>query len=259
MDLPTLLLSITSTMLTWFFSQTLGGKVLSYPCAPPCGCVKHNQTLTINCTARALHEFPQDIPSASEYRLIMARNKLSTFTVNIYLDKITHLDLSDNVLSDIKPHAIFILQKKIRVLQLHNNQLQHIPQQLAVTSFEHLQKLTLHGNPIVCDCKSKWLKHWLNNASHIVNREGVVCRNRKLYGRPVMEVPDDMFPCQLKALEDVGKALGKMGNPAVILVIFILAILFIWSALFVMYRKCKTSSEIKWIEGAKWTALVDTE
>ena len=250
-------LLVTLIIMASFVEYTPG--VSTYKCVPPCSCAKHNQTLTIDCTGLGLKGFPRNLPLTYEYKLILKQNKLARLESLDYFPRVAYMDLSYNELVSINPHAIDVLHEQIKVLMLHGNRLRHVPQELAATSFKKLEQLTLHQNPLVCDCKSKWVKGWLRNTSHISHKQDIVCTNRNLYGRPIMAVPDNLFPCKLQALERAGTALRKLGNPVVIFIVLIIAIVFMWLALFLLYRFCKTSSEIKWMEGAKWTALVETE
>uniref|UniRef100_A0A3B4WPI9 Si:ch211-180f4.1 n=1 Tax=Seriola lalandi dorsalis TaxID=1841481 RepID=A0A3B4WPI9_SERLL len=105
------------------------------------------------------------------------------------LPEIAKLELCNNPrLSYIDPQAFSNLSS-LRTLLLHNNQLSLLSGDL-LSSLPSLEEVSLHSNPLRCDCLSSWGPH-LGNQSHLKLLESSVtlCSSPPhLIGRELQEV-----------------------------------------------------------------------
>ncbi|GLD69021.1 leucine-rich repeat neuronal protein 1-like isoform X1 [Lates japonicus] len=105
------------------------------------------------------------------------------------LPEIAKLELCSNPrLSYIDPQAFSVLSS-LRTLLLHNNQLSLLSGDL-LSSLPSLEEVSLHSNPLRCDCLSSWGPH-LGNQSHLKLLESsmTLCSSPpQLIGRELQEV-----------------------------------------------------------------------
>ncbi|XP_042263834.1 leucine-rich repeat neuronal protein 1 [Thunnus thynnus] len=105
------------------------------------------------------------------------------------LPEIAKLELCNNPrLSYIDPQAFSDLSS-LRTLLLHNNQLSLLSGDL-LSSLPSLEEVSLHSNPLRCDCLSSWGPH-LGNQSHLKLLESsvTICSSPPhLIGRELQEV-----------------------------------------------------------------------
>ncbi|XP_015189709.1 PREDICTED: protein toll-like [Polistes dominula] len=68
---------------------------------------------------------------------------------------LTHLLLSNNQITQL---SVYTLPKTIQVLELHNNHLVKLSYDIIYYLYDHsYKKLTLSGNPFMCDCDARFL------------------------------------------------------------------------------------------------------
>ncbi|XP_061591672.1 leucine-rich repeat neuronal protein 1 [Cololabis saira] len=88
------------------------------------------------------------------------------------LPEIAKLEICNNPqLSYIDPHAFSDLSS-LRTLLLYNNQLSLLSDDI-LSSLPSLEELSLHSNPLRCDCLSSWAPH-LGNQSHLKLQESSI-------------------------------------------------------------------------------------
>ena len=89
------------------------------------------------------------------------------------MDDTTRIDTSSSAVEEIDPHMWSVLQN-MSTVSLENNLLSNF-QRMQLGSFTGKQ-LNIQNNSISCDCKSKWLKSWLDSiVNRIPNPTGVNC------------------------------------------------------------------------------------
>uniref|UniRef100_A0ABM1JBR1 Protein toll-like n=1 Tax=Polistes dominula TaxID=743375 RepID=A0ABM1JBR1_POLDO len=88
---------------------------------------------------------------------------------------ITHLLLSNNNISEI---SLDRLPKTIQVLELHNNYLLSLSHEVSkFLDDQNYKKITLSGNPFVCDCNVRFLHEFvLNNRDYYEDLKNVKCQ-----------------------------------------------------------------------------------
>ena len=74
--------------------------------------------------------------------------------------KINILDLESNGITALQEHSFFQLRDSLEVLTLSDNSLTTISK-CVLNGFTRLHQLHLSGNPLVCDCKLRWLRDWV--------------------------------------------------------------------------------------------------
>ncbi|XP_041655484.1 toll-like receptor 9 [Cheilinus undulatus] len=97
--------------------------------------------------------------------LNLSQNYLSDLLSEVvqFGDKFSLLDLSHNCLSSI-PEDFLSEAKSLRSLYLSHNQIKELNHQSLPAPFQNgsaLEKLTLHANPFKCDCDTSWFADFL--------------------------------------------------------------------------------------------------
>lgn len=89
-------------------------------------------------------------------------NRLKEMNLSIFdsLTELKSIDLSNNKIEIIYPT---ILLKSIETLKLDGNQIRRIPETFQAL-FENLKSITLHSNPLHCNCELRWFIKWMENS-----------------------------------------------------------------------------------------------
>ncbi|CAH1794127.1 unnamed protein product [Owenia fusiformis] len=136
-------------------------------CPEKCTCIRKPdmKRLEVNCSSQSLEELPNSLPliqndNSELINLDMSGNLLSEIKNRSYLPNLGTFDVSSNRLNTIEDEALDNLNA-IQKWYLHDNQFSTLPSKMKDMPFPNLSKLTLHGNQLVCDCSTVWLKPWL--------------------------------------------------------------------------------------------------
>lgn len=142
-------------------------------CIKNCVCLDypHEKILKINCTYKRLEhldsEFLRYIDNQKNRNIeLYLSDNMFTETPNLSKcsGNITVLDLSYNKISKVTKD---VLSDNLQELKLHNNSLSTLDDEvlskLSQLTNNTLQKLTLHSNPWICECKIKILVQFLRN------------------------------------------------------------------------------------------------
>lgn len=123
---------------------------LGTSCPQSCQCPDHAGAVAVHCSARDLHEIPQDIP-ANAVLLKLDANRIARVPNGAFqhLSQLRELDLSRNAIETIGPAAFSGLAGGLRLLDLSHNRIRRIPRdalgQLSA-------KVRLAHNPLHCEC-----------------------------------------------------------------------------------------------------------
>jgi len=129
-------------------SSNCTNRTTSIACPLYCSCTTTYEA--VNCSSRRLHEFPKYHSGSSTSSYDLGNESIKGLSLGRWIS----LDLSSNLLRTIR---IVILRQLLHVkeLYLHNNRIVTLPSY--ITMLPELRLLTLHGNPIHCQCSIAWL------------------------------------------------------------------------------------------------------
>ncbi|XP_013380771.1 LOW QUALITY PROTEIN: protein toll-like [Lingula anatina] len=162
-------------------------------CPPSCDCYRQtiSRDLLVDCSNRSLTALPDFAPKG-RLQLEMAGNLIEVLEPRPYLANATKLILSNNAIQTIDP-AVFGLFAELRTLHLDGNHLTHLPKEITSVN---ISEIKLDKNYLSCDCKSTWLKRWLNeNGKNIPRFTELTCAVGKQNGQRIIDVPDSSFTC----------------------------------------------------------------
>lgn len=111
----------------------------------------------------------------------LSNTKMAKIEENSFrnLPKLLQLHLNDNQELKEIHHAAFRSLPSLLLLHLHNCNLSCL-HDLNPQLFQSLQRLTLHGNPLLFNCNLTWLQHFRHTT--VLDRQGIKCiSNSKRY------------------------------------------------------------------------------
>ena len=168
-------------------------------CPDKCKCflTPENSTLSLICAGNNMTVFPQNVPqNASNFEFYLSNNRLESIE-NIHdklLGKISYMDLRNNLIRN----ATFLLElQNIKTLLLNGNKIQYLPQALKETILPNLNMHTLHDNQFMCECRTRWLIHWVNKNKRIIEPSvnGLICSNGKYKGQVISQLDENSIDC----------------------------------------------------------------
>ena len=162
-------------------------------CPAECVCLKRclDETIVINCEGKSLAELPSSMPQGL-IELNLRNNEINDIRSHPYLTNVTVLRLSNNTIGELQLSTLKEL-KHIKTLLIDSNKLTSIPRDIETMNFT---TLALGKNWFKCDCKIKWMKHWLlKNQDRIKDFKKVLCASGHTAGDPMFSLADDKFVC----------------------------------------------------------------
>ncbi|KAK6188741.1 hypothetical protein SNE40_004857 [Patella caerulea] len=141
-------------------------------CPSTCLCQEQPEAdrMVINCQNAGLSQMPKSLPFHENLFLNFENNSIEVLPRLPYMDRIIHLDMSNNQLTKIAPSVFANLGDKLKHLNLANNRVKYLP--------ETIQKLRsaeidLSNNMLICSCDSLWLHDWFESKPHVKNRSNI--------------------------------------------------------------------------------------
>ena len=162
-------------------------------CPAECVCLKRcsDETIVINCEGKSLKELPRSLPQGL-IELNLRNNEIKDIRPYPYLTNVTVLKLSNNTIDELQVSTLKNL-KHIETLLIDSNQLTSLPRDIETMNFK---TLALDQNLFKCDCKIKWMKHWLlKNKHRIKDFKKVACASGHTAGHQMFSLADDKFVC----------------------------------------------------------------
>ncbi|XP_060602297.1 slit homolog 1 protein-like [Ruditapes philippinarum] len=197
----------------------------SVECPNKCICNKTDARglMTIHCNEKYIeNNLPKTIPHAKRINLNIKSNKLTTLSFREYLRNVSQFDVSQCAITTIETSFVdMIKDASFDALFLNDNRLKTIPRSFKNLNFSKGQVLALDGNPFICDCHSHWMKTWLrSNKKHILRRNNTRCATGPGKGKPIHEVPDNLFICEsFTNIDELLSVIGSITFLALLLVI----------------------------------------
>ena len=156
-------------------------------CRQPCS----DEIIFVNCEGKSLVEVPRSMPQGL-IELNLRNNEIKDIPSYPYLINVTVLKLSNNKIDELQVSTLKKL-KHIETLLIDSNQLTSLPREIETMNFT---TLALGQNWFKCDCKIKWMKHWLlKNKHRIKHFERMLCTSGQTLGQAMFSLPDDEFVC----------------------------------------------------------------
>ena len=167
-------------------------------CPQNCICTSHPgiRRMDVNCGASYTGaDMPAVLPKAADIRLNLTQTRVNNLSGQPYLVNVTYFDLSCSQLNAIDSSSIQLLDNATEIL-LHQNHIAKLPKSVMKLKLQKLTRMTLSGNPIVCDCTSVWLSSWLrNNSVRVADVGRIFCVETYLQDCPLVNVPEHRFFC----------------------------------------------------------------
>jgi len=190
--------------------------------------LEYNLIKTIN--ERAFHQIPsirylnlsynlmQDLSRYGFYGLeTLETIDLSFNDIRVVDDRVfdnlkwlVHLKLNDNNICKISGQ-VFKDANSLRSLNLNNNRIYRLQE----SSFRNIQRNvdTFHvsGNPLNCDCETKWLRNWVSTQQPSVTHDEPRCYFPKaLSGSPMRQLRSSRFTCSHKGSTLISDACNSL-------------------------------------------------
>lgn len=129
---------------------------------------------TINDSPFNLNDFFDGAKLPALKMLSVKYNLPIIFPINVQMEHIESVDLSDCQISEIVKGAFDLIGKNILSLNLERNKLITLPSNLFLQFLNPEVHVKLDFNPWNCDCNLMYLKNYLHNTSEI-NKNSIVC------------------------------------------------------------------------------------
>ncbi|KAK6188821.1 hypothetical protein SNE40_004920 [Patella caerulea] len=191
-------------------------------CPPGCLCQKQPEAkrMLIDCQNAGLSKMPKHLPFHKNLFLNFQNNFIDILPELPYMDRIGHLDISNNNLTTIEPKVFTSAVNKLKYLNLANNRLKYLP--------ESIQKLLrteidLSNNMLICSCESLWLKDWFESKPHIINRSNITCSTANGDQRKTIDnLQPDVLNCRGSNSVTISTVLGLFSILVILLIIGII-------------------------------------
>ncbi|KAK3601909.1 hypothetical protein CHS0354_041846 [Potamilus streckersoni] len=152
--------------------------------------------LTITCADDRLDALPSLIPEGKTIHMVIHSRNLRTLSDRSYLSNVSILDVTSSAVSTVDNNFLHYLDT-VEKMFLNDNSLEILPNDIQYLNLTHLESLTIHNNPYICDCHTLWMKHWLlKNRIKILELEKIKCATGSGIGKAIIEVDDNLFICQ---------------------------------------------------------------
>ena len=171
-------------------------------CPAECVCRKRcsDEIIVVNCEGKNLAEVPSSLPQGL-IELNLRNNEIKDIPPYPYLTNVTVLKLTNNKIDELQLSTLKKL-KHTRTLLIDSNKLTSLPREIEIMNFT---TLALDQNLFKCDCKTKWMKHWLlRNKRRINNFKKVLCTSGQTRGKAMFTLRDDDFVCS-KTIPHLGE------------------------------------------------------
>nr|UTM63736.1 Twin-TIR-TLR [Cyclina sinensis] len=201
-------------------------KVSVVGCPVECSCyerdtVKH---IIVDCRNQSLSQIHSELPIAP-LELWYSENNITQVTELANPENIIMLDVSFNRIEAIDG-GVFNRMKKLKDVRLHSNALAYLPSELKDLN---LTTVKIWPNPFTCDCRTRWMKKWLENKREIItNSDEVACKIESEEGKRFTEVPDEKFLCHTDSKFDEARyvIMPSIVCSTIVIIVLIFVILF---------------------------------
>ena len=144
-------------------------------------CFGNGIIIVVDCAGKNLTEVPRLMPQGL-IELNLISNDIRDIPAYPYFANVTVLKLTNNKVERLKAPTVKKL-KRLEILLIDSNKLTTLPREIESLNFT---TLALDQNFFKCDCRTKWIKHWLvqlNNKRRIKNIEKVFWQSNLQFAR----------------------------------------------------------------------------
>ncbi|XP_053403012.1 uncharacterized protein LOC123554932 [Mercenaria mercenaria] len=162
-------------------------------CPLECACYERATVnrIIVDCRNKTLFHIHTELPEGV-LELWYRENNITEIKSVTNPERIYMLDVSFNNIIHIDAN-VFTGMDKLKELRLQANALAYLPNDLTQLN---LSSVSIWPNPFTCDCKTLWMKTWLESYRKIINESyKVACKIENGDGMRFTEVPDDKFIC----------------------------------------------------------------
>ena len=202
---------------------------VSTNCPTNCDCHKFfnkdgSVTSIVNCSNANIKSLPELLPSGTS-ELYVDHNRITALEMRPYLSDLNILSVTHNNITSLDEKITEVLSN-VKTLSLEYNNITYLP-----NSFKNLNisNISLHHNPLVCDCHTLWMKTWILQREKNFSHLGETCctvppgddqHNNKSHV-PVMEVRQAEFICSTPAAV-VSRAIASSHMSIIIVVMMVM-------------------------------------
>ena len=140
----------------------------------------HYQANIFDCRNKNLTSLPKDALLHTDQLLASGNNFNNIVRVEKYIENLSHIDLSNSNVSSITGSVMRSMLKKLKTLNLVNNNLDILPRSIMETNND--TRMWLSNNSYECNCDMMWMRDWLVKATNVMDKEGIVCTKGKMIG-----------------------------------------------------------------------------
>ena len=219
-------------------------------CPAECVCLKRcsDKTIVINCEGKSLKELPSSMPQGL-IELNLRNNEIKDIRPYPYLMNVTVLKLSNNTIDELQVSTLKNL-KHIETLLIDSNQLTSLPRYIETMNFK---TLALDQTWFKCDCKIKWMKHWLlKNKPRIKNIEKVLCTSGDTLDQPMFRLSDDQFICRAANEKPSPNSEEKKFPTATVMAITLGSLLLLMAIVAILLYKCHGEMKVFMFTHFNW-------
>ena len=219
-------------------------------CPAECVCLKRcsDETIVINCEGKNLKELPSSMPQG-RIELNLRNNEIKDIRPYPYLMNVTVLKLSNNKIDELQVSTLKNL-KHIEILLIDSNQLTSLPRDIETMNFK---TLALDQNWFKCDCKIKWMKHWLlKNKPRIKDIEKVLCTSDDTLDQPMFNLSDDQFICRAANEKPSPNSEEKKFPTATVMAITLGSLLLLMAIVAILLYKCHGEMKVFMFTHFNW-------
>ena len=94
--------------------------------------------------------------------------------------EIVYMDMSSSSIEAISSDVMDALLENTLYLNISNNSLKVLPE--TITASANYTELWISGNPYDSSCDVMWMRDWLVEATHVMDKENVTCNTGVMKG-----------------------------------------------------------------------------
>ena len=133
-----------------------------------------------DCQNQSFDNFPATVLQETDWLLLSGNNLRSLNKAPDYLKNITLLILSSSNITEIDETVMEDIVENVQGFDIRGNQLKTLPK--TITKANKTKKMWISKNPYECNCDMLWMKDWLMETGHVMDKENVTCSGSTVKG-----------------------------------------------------------------------------
>ncbi len=135
----------------------------------------------MNCSYNNMTKLPDQVLPRTELLIMTGNNLGNLHSIPDNIPEINELDLNRSNIKTISDKGLKTLLMKTKKLYLTNNKLQQFPR--LAEKKKILTEFWLSENPFECNCDMMWMRDWLQNATNVMDKDQIKCREGRYQGK----------------------------------------------------------------------------